>query len=75
MKTTFQCKNVKTSRKVKIPKARKFFMKYRKHNGQIHSYRISAPIEERNDFFTTYCFNHGIRSFNRLKILEVRELT
>jgi len=58
----------------KLPAARKFFIKYRKANGQIFSYRISAPIEETEDLFTAYAFGRGCRSFKRSGVIELRQI-
>jgi len=57
-----------------LPEAKTFYLKYRKTNGQIHSYRISNPIEQNDEKFTTYAFGHGVRSFiiDRVVALEER---
>lgn len=54
-----------------LPPPQKFFLVYKKQNGQIKDYVISAPIEANDHSFTCYAFQKGLRSF---KISGVREL-
>jgi hypothetical protein len=57
-----------------IPQTSNYFLKYRKANGQIHSYRVSHPISSDGDRVTVYAYKHGVRSFKVAKIIEFHKI-
>lgn len=56
--------------KLLITPPAKYILTYKKNSGQVSKY-ILTIVEVHPDYFTGYCFGHGLRSFKHDRVLNI----
>ena len=59
---------------MRLPKPKRYLLKYRKNGGEIKTYEISVPIDETIETVTVYSYGGGLRTFKRSNIVDIKSV-